>query len=111
MRRGWALFEQVLVLIMMVQTAIAGVVVAISLGDMVIYNRRKRNEWYIVQQELHKRDLLAARSAMSQGTANEDQILLINQERLREEADLEKVQKKGMFAKARESLLGTEKKE
>jgi hypothetical protein len=103
--------EKVHVLIMMVQTAIAGVVVAISLGDMVIYNRRKRNEWYIVQQELHKRDLLAARSAMSQGTANEDQILLINQERLREEAEAEKVQKKGMFAKAKEGLFGTEKKE
>jgi hypothetical protein len=78
---------------------------------MVVYNRRKRNEWYIVQQELHKRDLIAARSAMSSGTANEDQILLINQERLREEAEAEKVQKKGMFAKAKESLFGTEKKE
>lgn len=78
---------------------------------MVVYNRRKRNEWYIVQQELHKRDLLAARSAMSQGTANEDQILLINQERLREEAEVENLQKKGMFAKAKESIFGTEKKE
>lgn len=86
-------------------------IVTISLGDMVVYNRRKRNEWYIVQQELHKRDLLAARSAMSQGTANEDQILLINQERLREEVELEKLQKKGMFAKAKESIFGTEKKE
>ncbi|KAE9966378.1 hypothetical protein BLS_007042 [Venturia inaequalis] len=92
-------------------TAVAGVVVAISLGDMVVYNRRKRNEWYVVQQELHKRDLIAARSAMSEGTANEDQILLINQERLREEAEAEKLQKKGMFAKAKESIFGTEKKE
>ncbi|QDS75587.1 hypothetical protein FKW77_006221 [Venturia effusa] len=92
-------------------TAIAGVVVAISLGDMIVYNRRKRNEWYVVQQELHKRDLLAARAAMSEGTANEDQILLLNQERLREEAEAEKLQKKGMFAKAKESIFGTEKKE
>jgi hypothetical protein len=98
-------------LIIMVPIAIAGVVVAISLGDMVVYNRRKRNEWYLVQQELHKRDLIAARFAMAQGTANEDQILLINQERLREEAEAEKVQKKGMFAQAKESLFGTEKKE
>jgi hypothetical protein len=78
---------------------------------MVVYNRRKRNEWYVVQQELHKRDLLAARQAMSQGTADEDQILLINQERLREEVEAEKVQKKGMFTKAKENLFGTEKKE
>lgn len=77
----------------------------------MVYNRRKRNEWYVVQQELHKRELIAAQSAMSQGTANEDQILLINQERLREEAEAEKLQKKGMFAKAKESIFGTEKKE
>ncbi|KAF2431264.1 hypothetical protein EJ08DRAFT_611127 [Tothia fuscella] len=93
-------------------TAVAGVVVAISLGDMMVHNRRKRNEWFNVQQELHRRDLEAANLALAAGTANEDQMLLINRERAREEAEREKLAKKGVFARAKDALFqGMDKEE
>jgi hypothetical protein len=91
--------------------AVAGVVVAVSLGDMMLHNRRKRNEWFSVQQELHRRDLLEANEALAAGTANEDQMLLINQERAREEAEREKLSKKGVFARAKDALFSNMDKE
>jgi hypothetical protein len=90
---------------------VAGVVVAVSLGDMMLHNRRKRNEWFSVQQELHRRDLLEANEALAAGTANEDQMLLINQERAREEAEREKLNKKGVLARAKEALFSNMDKE
>jgi hypothetical protein len=90
---------------------VAGVVVAVSLGDMMLHNRRKRNEWFSVQQELYRRDLEEATEALSSGTANEDQMLLINQARAREEAELEKLNKKSVFARAKEALFSNMDKE
>lgn len=93
-------------------TAIASVVVAVSLGDMLVHNRRKRNEWMLVQQELHQRELALARQSLAQGTANEDQMLLINRERAKEEAELIKLNKKGVLARAKEALFsGMDKEE
>jgi hypothetical protein len=90
---------------------VAGVVVAVSLGDMMLHNRRKRNEWFSVQQELHRRDLLEANEALAAGIANEDQMLLINQERAREEAEREKLNKKGVFSRAKDALFSNMDKE
>jgi hypothetical protein len=79
---------------------------------MLVHNRRKRNEWLLVQGELHRRELEAANDALAAGTANEDQMLLINRERARAEADREKLNKKGVFVRAKEALFsGMDKEE
>ena len=58
-----------------------------SLGDMIMYNRRKRKAFFEEQHALLKERLIEAREAEARGTADEDQILLINRERAAEEAD------------------------
>ena len=69
---------------------VAGVVTTYSLGDMILYNRRKKREWYAEQHTKWQEALVLAREAEVQGTANNDQILLLNRERAAEAADEEK---------------------
>ncbi|KAF1987265.1 hypothetical protein K402DRAFT_354120 [Aulographum hederae CBS 113979] len=87
-------------------TAIGFVVGSYALVDMMLYNRRRRKEWYAEQQERHLKLLATAYEANRAGRADEDQMLLINQERARQEAELEKQNKKGMFGKMKETLWG-----
>ena len=61
-----------------------------SLGDMVVYNRRKRKAWFAEQKELAERSLQEAKQAAAAGSATTDQILLINREVAAQEAGKEK---------------------
>ena len=54
---------------------------------MILYNRRKRDAWYRDQHMQYLQRLTIAREAAAAGTAEEDQILIINQARAREEAE------------------------
>ena len=66
-----------------------------------MYNRRKRNAYYQEMEELRGQKLREAREALARGVANEDQMLLINQERAAEEAFLarQEAKKEGFNAK------------
>ncbi|CAD0114031.1 unnamed protein product [Aureobasidium uvarum] len=69
------------------------VTASFAIGDMLMHNRKKRNEWLADQQAKHKVKIDEARVAFNQGLADEDQILLLNQERTKlEAADLQKKQ-------------------
>ncbi len=83
-------------------TGIAGLITMYAMGDMMIYNRRKRNEWYIDQEQRRAKALVLAREAAAQGTANENQILLLNQERAAEEAEEERRGKRGIFKRVKQ---------
>ena len=72
-------------------------VTVFALGDMILYNRRKRNLFYAEQQTLLQQRLAEAREAAGKGIADEDQILLLNRERAAEEAEAAKKAKKGMW--------------
>ncbi|KAG9562635.1 hypothetical protein KCU77_g16143, partial [Aureobasidium melanogenum] len=74
-------------------TVVCGVTASFAIGDMLMHNRKKRNEWLADQQAKHKVKIDEARVAFNQGIADEDQILLLNQERTKlEAAELQKKQ-------------------
>ncbi|CAK1359837.1 hypothetical protein CB0940_05973 [Cercospora beticola] len=81
-------------------TILSGAVATAGVTDMILHNRRKRKEWLAQKQIEHARELAIATQAASQGTATEDQMLLINRERNARQAELEKQNRPGMFKRA-----------
>ncbi|KAL1585675.1 hypothetical protein WHR41_06072 [Cladosporium halotolerans] len=92
-------------------TIVAGVVATAGITDMLMHNRRRRNEWLAEKRAQSAAELLEARRAQSVGTVTEDQMLLINRERVREEAEAEKKNQPGMFKRAGSYLFGGLEKE
>lgn len=92
-------------------TIVAGVVATAGITDMLMHNRRRRNEWLAEKQAQSAAELLEARKAKSMGTITEDQMLLINRERVREAAEAEKKNEPGMFKRAGSYLWGGLEKE
>ncbi|KAL9119773.1 MAG: hypothetical protein Q9187_003668 [Circinaria calcarea] len=92
---------------------IAGGVTLFALGDMVIYNRRKRNAFYAEQHLLLQQRLAEAREAAARGIADEDQILLLNRQRAAEEAETARKARKGVldYVKALFSTEGLKQEE
>ena len=86
---------------------ISGGVAVFSLGDMMIYNRRKRKLFFEEQHMLLKQRLAEAREAAAHGTADGDQMLLLNRERAAEEAEQARKAKKGPW-KAFQNLFTIE---
>ncbi|KAI9704513.1 MAG: hypothetical protein M1820_005587 [Bogoriella megaspora] len=78
-------------------TFVSGVYASVSLGDMILYNRRKRAAWYQEREDERAEKLVEAREALARGMANDDQMLLINQERAAAEARLAQEQPKEGF--------------
>jgi len=87
-------------------TGVAGLVTVFSLGDMIVYNRRKKREFFAEQQAQHAKDLAIARVAAQNGSADENQILLLNRERAAEEAEAAKGSRKGIFKSTLQYLYG-----
>ncbi|MCJ1477177.1 hypothetical protein MMC13_005848 [Lambiella insularis] len=79
-------------------SVIAGGVAMFSLGDMIIYNRRKRKSFFAEQVMIYQQRLAEAREAAANGTADEDQMLLINRERAAEEAEAARQKRKGVWS-------------
>ena len=92
-------------------TVVAGVVATAGITDMLMHNRRRRNEWLAEKKAQSAAELLEARRAQSSGTITEDQMLLINRERVREAAEAEKKNEPGMFKRAGSFLFGGLEKE
>ena len=55
-------------------TAAASIVVIIALGDMLLYNRKKRNEFYASMKREYAQQLAEARAAVAAGNATYDQL-------------------------------------
>lgn len=83
----------------------AGVVTIFALGDMIVYNRKKRASFFREQKELHTAALAEALEARKRGTADDDQLLLLNRERAAHEAEEARKNKKGVTAKVREMFF------
>lgn len=60
---------------------------AVAIGDMIMHNRRKRNEWLAGKQDETARLTAEARQAFADGSADPDQMLLLNRERAANEAE------------------------
>ncbi|KAI5248310.1 hypothetical protein E4T43_01489 [Aureobasidium subglaciale] len=80
-------------------TVISGVTASFAIGDMLMHNRRKRNEWLADQHAKHQVKVNEARVAFNQGLADEDQILLLNQERTKVEAAELQKNRPGMISR------------
>ena len=78
-------------------TVVSGCVATAGITDMLLHNRRRRNEWLAEQQAKSARELGEARRAETAGSATEDQILLINRERAADEAAEARKNRPGMF--------------
>jgi hypothetical protein len=77
---------------------------------MIVYNRRKRTEFYAVMEKLRSDEYAKAIEADARGEATDDQMLLINQERARlEQMRIDKEKKeKGVWRRMKETVIGTE---
>lgn len=92
-------------------TVVTGMVATAGITDMLLHNRRRRNEWLAEKQAQSARDLREAQNALAQGSATEDQMLLINRERAAFEADEAKRNRPGMFKRATGWVFGGLEKE
>jgi len=81
-----------------------------ALGDMMVYNRRRRNEFYRLQREQRTHALELANEALETGSANEEQLQLIEEEKARLAQEQAKKQT-GLFKRLKESLVGGLEKE
>jgi Cytochrome oxidase c assembly len=94
---------------------IAGGFTFYALGDMMLYNRRKRAEFYQEQKALKENAIQSARLAIASGEASEEQIKFIQRE---DEHDTQltaaakaKAGKKGIFKTGKEWLFSGLKNE
>lgn len=81
-------------------TVVSGAVATAGITDMLLHNRRRRNEWLAEQQAKTAREVAEARRAQAAGSATEDQMLLINRERAADEAAEAKRNRPGVFKRA-----------
>ncbi|RFU27588.1 hypothetical protein B7463_g8765, partial [Scytalidium lignicola] len=96
-------------------TVICGGVTVYAMSDMIIYNRRKRAEFFAEQRAAREAALYNSREAIKTGTATEEQIRFIELDDMHkaalEKAAQEKANKKGIFTRSKELLFSGLKKE
>lgn len=93
----------------------AGGVTVYALSDMMVFNRRKRAQYFEEQKALHANAIYNAKQSIAAGTATEEEINFIKREdehaaRLEEFARA-KAEKKGIFKRSKEWLFSGLKKE
>lgn len=77
----------------------------------MIYNRRKRAEFYMEQKALKENAIRSARLAIAAGEASEEQILFIQREEEHDAQLKARAQKKGIFKRGKEWLFSGLKNE
>ena len=87
-------------------TVVTGMVATAGITDMLLHNRRRRNEWLAEKQAQSARDLREAQGALARGEASEDQMLLINRERAAREAEEDRRNRPGVWKRATGWLFG-----
>jgi hypothetical protein len=86
-------------------TAAASVVVIIALGDMLLYNRKKRNEFYAEMKREYAQQLAEARAAVAAGNATYDQLEWLAIEA--EAEQLDKNKSKPVWRRLKDSVYGS----
>jgi hypothetical protein len=92
-------------------TVLTAMVATAGISDMVLHNRRRRNEWLAQKRAEELREVAVARQAMEEGVATQDQVLLVNRERAKVEAAEAKRNRSGVFRRATGWLTGGLSKE
>jgi hypothetical protein len=93
-------------------TVVSGTVAAYGITDMLLHNRRRRNEWLAEKQAETARLLAEARRDAEMGKQlDDDQILLINQERAAAEAEAARKNRPGVAKRTADWLFGGMAKE
>jgi hypothetical protein len=97
------------------KTVICAGVTCYALGDMIMFNRRKRAEFFSEQKAMHEAAVHNAREAIGRGNATEAQLDFIKKV---DEEDaklkvlkLQRMEKKGIFASSKDWLLSGLKKD
>lgn len=91
--------------------AVTGAVTIYALGDMIIYNRRKRREYYAEQKALHSSALFEAQKAIQAGHATEAQHAIVEEEFKYMQEVKAQANKPGVWARGKEWLFSGMKKE
>lgn len=86
-------------------TVLSAMVATAGVTDMLVHNRRRRNEWFAEKHAKTKSDLKEAFAAMDHGTATDDQMLLINRERAAAEAAEARRNRPGVLKRAKSWLF------
>lgn len=88
---------------------VAGGVTVYALGDMMVYNRKKRAQFFEEQKAVHQNAVYKAREAISAGSATEQDIAFIQREEQHDAQVAEKARakaaKKGIFKRGKEWLF------
>lgn len=90
---------------------IAGGVTVYALGDMMVYNRKKKAQFFEEHKAKVEAALYTARHAIVTGTATDEQINFVTLEDEHQAVLKAKREKKGMFAKSKEWLFSGLKKD
>ena len=86
-------------------TAVAGVVTIYALGDMIVYNRKKKREYFAEQKAIAMAELHSAQEALARGTATEEQFaILIRENKLPNQASKASVSDSTDFGKAQAAM-------
>lgn len=110
--RVWADYaHRITVLGLMGLSVLSALVAVAGVTDMVVHNRRRRKQWYAEQEMKRAAEIVEANGALGTGTATQDQILLLNQERAKEEAARAKQNRPGMVKRTSDYLFGSLAKE
>lgn len=76
-----------------------------GITDMLLHNRRRRNEWLAQKQAETQVEIQKALVAQAEGRATDDQMLFINRERAAAEAAEARRNRPGMFKRAKNWLF------
>lgn len=87
-------------------TVVTGMVATAGITDMLLHNRRRRNEWLAEKQAQSARDLREAADAAGRGEASEEQRLLINRERAAREAEEARRSRPGVWKRVKGWVFG-----
>jgi len=92
-------------------TVIAGGVTVYALGDMMVYNRKKKAQFFEEHKAKVEAALHTARKAIEMGNASDEQIKFVRLEDEHEAMLKAKSEKRGMFTKSKDWLFSGLKKE
>lgn len=85
---------------------VAGTVALVGLGDMMLYNRRKRKEWFAEQQINYDKALALAYRAEAEGSLTPDLELILNKERAIEAYEEQQRNRPGIWERTKGTLFG-----
>lgn len=95
----------------MKKIGVAAVVTVYAMGDMIVFNRRKKREFHIEQKQIHLAQLAAAREAIALNTATPEQIEFIEMEEKLDRYEEGLKNKPGMLKRTTEWLTSGLSKE